>query len=544
MTTARVRPYGDGALLVVAGDLAHVRALDDAVRGARARGDEPFAAVVDQVPAADSVLLRVAAGTDLDALGRAVERIAAGLADPTAADDRAAAPTVELPVRYDGPDLAEVAELTGLTPDEVVRRHLGAEYTVAFGGFMPGFAYLVGLDPALRVGRRGSPRERVPPGAVGLADEFTAVYPSATPGGWRLIGSCDARLFDVRRDPPAVLSPGTRVRFVEAGARTDHDRADGPPHTTVRARDRRPSAQGPSQATPASARTTARAALTVLDPGVLTLVEDLGRPGWAHVGVGRAGAADPAALRLANRLVGNPEDAAALEVLLGNLRLRADGPATVALTGAPGAADVDGHPVGRNAPLELAPGQVLHLATAEAGLRVYLAVRGGVDVEPVLGSRSSDQLASLGPALLVAGDRVAAGPIPLQPPPVDVAPVHDWPHEVTLHATPGPHADWFEDAAAALEDPAGWLVTPATNRVALRLDGTPLRRTAARQKAELAPAGLVPGAVQVPPNGLPIVFGVDHPVTGGYPVVAVVRHDDLRWLGQLRPGERVRLRLH
>ena len=203
----RVVRYGDDAVLVELPGLAEVRALDDAVRVARAV-DPDAAGIVDQVPAARTLLLRVRDGIDPASL--AVQRWWDARTAPV---PRSAVAEVRLAVDYDGPDLADVARLAGLTVDEVVARHTGASYTVAFGGFMAGFAYLVGLDPVLRVPRLDSPRERVPAGSVAIADEFSAVYPAATPGGWRLLGRCDVTLFDVERDPPALLQPGTRVRF-------------------------------------------------------------------------------------------------------------------------------------------------------------------------------------------------------------------------------------------------------------------------------------------------------------------------------------------
>lgn len=236
-----VRPYGDEALLVDLPDLAAVRDLDAALRadieggpavapppgaaGAADRSRDVVARVVDIVPAARTVLLRTRPGTDLAALAAHVLRVwdatvlssvpgAASVADDARAPS---GPVVELPVRYDGEDLPDVAELVGLSVEEVVARHTAAEYTVAFGGFMPGFAYLTGLDPRLRVPRLPSPRERVPAGSVAVADEFSAVYPAASPGGWRLLGVCDVPMFDVRRQPPALLTPGARVRFVRAG---------------------------------------------------------------------------------------------------------------------------------------------------------------------------------------------------------------------------------------------------------------------------------------------------------------------------------------
>jgi len=218
----RVVPFGDDALLVEVADLAAVRRLDDALRAARAghrettdgggRTPDPWAAVVDQVPAARTVLLRTRPGADLTDLAAAVVRTwQSSTAQP--APEHPTTAIVTLDVVYDGADLPEVAAITGCTPDEVVARHCAPTYTVAFGGFMPGFAYLVGLDPRLHVPRRDSPRERVPAGSVAIADEYSAVYPAQTPGGWQLLGRCGADLFDVTRTPPALLAPGTRVRF-------------------------------------------------------------------------------------------------------------------------------------------------------------------------------------------------------------------------------------------------------------------------------------------------------------------------------------------
>lgn len=220
-----IHPCGTDALIVDLPDLDAVRAVDAALRAA------PPTGVVDVVPAARTVLVTFDSAVARAAGERTVRAVIAGPAhaDQAHSDPAGTAPEpahrpdpdpVLLPVRYDGPDLAEVAGLTGLSVPEVVQRHLAGRYTVAFGGFMPGFAYLSGLDPALHVPRRDSPRERVPAGSVAIAGDLAAVYPAATPGGWRLLGTCDVPLFDVDRTPPALLTPGTPVRFVPAeGAR-------------------------------------------------------------------------------------------------------------------------------------------------------------------------------------------------------------------------------------------------------------------------------------------------------------------------------------
>ena len=202
----RIRPAGDAAVLVEVADLDAAGRLYAALRA------NPPPGTLDLVPATRTVLVTLdRACTDPDAVGAAIRALAPAAGSATAPGD-----LVEIPTRYDGPDLAGVATLTGLTEDDVVRRHGGTEWTVAFCGFAPGFAYLTGGDPALRVPRRETPRTAVPAGAVGLADGFTGAYPRRMPGGWQLIGRTDAVLWDLDRDPPALLPPGTRVRFVPA----------------------------------------------------------------------------------------------------------------------------------------------------------------------------------------------------------------------------------------------------------------------------------------------------------------------------------------
>jgi biotin-dependent carboxylase-like uncharacterized protein len=272
------------------------------------------------------------------------------------------------------------------------------------------------------------------------------------------------------------------------------------------------------------------------------LVQDLGRPGHAHLGVGRSGACDRGALRLANRLVGNPEGLAGLELLLGGAVLRASGHLVVAVAGAVAPVSVDGRPAGRGAPLHLRPGARLDVGVVTSGLRVVVAVRGGVAVAPVLGSRSRDTLAGLGPAPLGRGDRVPVGPAPGAPPLVDVAPAPEPTREAVLRLRPGPRLDWFRPAAWEALTGSPWAVSPASSRVGVRLEGPPLTRVSEAAGRELPSEGMVRGALQVPPDGRPLVLGPDHPTTGGYPVVAVVVDADLDELAQCPPGASVRFR--
>jgi len=284
------------------------------------------------------------------------------------------------------------------------------------------------------------------------------------------------------------------------------------------------------------------AALEVLQTGPLTLVQDLGRPGLAAVGVGRSGAADRAAFRLGARLLAQEYSAAALEVTFGGLEVRAVGEVMVALTGAEVPASIDGRGAASSAPVQLHDGQTLRLGVPAVGLRTYLSVRGGVDVPTVLGSRSTDTLSGLGPAPVRVGDHLPVGPPPARFPCVDVAPTAPLTAgTLVLHALPGPRDDWLADVAELAATP--WTVSSRSDRVGVRLEGSALAYAPSRAGQELRSEGVVRGALQVPAGGQPVLFLADHPVTGGYPVAAVVVNADVDLAAQARPGQRVRLTL-
>jgi biotin-dependent carboxylase-like uncharacterized protein len=252
-----------------------------------------------------------------------------------------------------------------------------------------------------------------------------------------------------------------------------------------------------------------------------------------------SGAADRSSADLVNRLVGNDPEAAVLEATAGGLRVRAQRTMLVAVTGAPAPVLVDGRPAPFDAPLTLGGGAVLELGLPPVGLRTYLAVRGGIGVPPVLGSRSTDTLSGLGPAPLRAGDRLPVGDLAAAEPFVDVAPVRAPSSRPVLSVLPGPRRDWLEPAAWEALIATPWTVTADSDRVGLRLAGPRLERV---RTEELPSEGLVPGAIQVPPDGAPVLFLADHPVTGGYPVLAVVTTADVSAAAQLRPGDVVRFR--
>ena len=273
--------------------------------------------------------------------------------------------------------------------------------------------------------------------------------------------------------------------------------------------------------------------LRVLEPGPFTTVQDAGRPGQAAHGIGRSGACDRRSYALANRLVGNAAGAAVLEVTFGGLVLRAENDVVVVTTGARCAG-----PWPHNAPTVLRTGQQLRLGAPVSGMRTYLAVRGGLAVDPVVGSRSTDVLAGLGPDVVAAGDRLPVGSPTGSLPTIDVAPVAD-PEagDVSLAVTRGPRWDWFGAEAWSVLLSSAYAVTSESNRVGLRLEGPGIETS---RSGELPSEGMVRGAVQVPPAGRPVLFLADHPVTGGYPVLAYVDDDDVDRCGQLRPGQRVR----
>jgi biotin-dependent carboxylase-like uncharacterized protein len=284
------------------------------------------------------------------------------------------------------------------------------------------------------------------------------------------------------------------------------------------------------------------AALEVLATGPLTLVQDLGRPGLGAVGVGRSGAADRGAFRLGARLLAQEYSAAALEVTFGGLEVRARGHLMVALTGAEGPATVDGRCVDFRSPVQLRDGQILRLGVPTVGLRTYLSVRGGIDVPPVLGSRATDTLAGLGPSPVQVGDLLPVGAPPPRFPCVDVAPGAPVSAEtLLLHALPGPRDDWLADLADLAA--TAWTVSSRSDRAGIRLEGAPLQYAQSRVGQELPSEGVVRGALQIPAGGQPVLFLADHPVTGGYPVAAVVVASDVDRAAQARPGQQVRFAL-
>lgn len=517
-----IRPAGDHAILVELPTLDAVLSLQAQLTA------HPQPGQVDVIAAARTVLITAASPEAVKALAAHICTL--DLAAP--ADTESTLVTID--VVYDGEDLDEVATLTGLGREGVVTAHTGQLWTAAFAGFAPGFAYLTADNNALEVPRRSSPRTAVPAGSVALGGAYSAVYPRQSPGGWQLIGRTEAPMWDLDRDNPALVRPGDTVRF--NAVRAQAVVAERPQATA------RPAPRDP-----------AKAGLAVRNPGLQATVQDLGRPGYASLGVSSAGAMDRAALRRANRLAGNPEDAAGIELLLGGFELVALTDQVLAVAGAsvpleitPPPGDRDGdedsttpvrHPQ-CDAPFALLAGERLTVGTPTAGLRSYIGVRGGLGVPPALGSRSTDTMSGIGPEPLAAGSLLPV--LPARPGSVvghpEISPLPDA-DQTVLRVVPGPRQDWFSDETLNNFLSQDWTVTPQSNRIGLRLNGHSLSRS---RDGELASEGTVRGAVQVPPEGQPVLFLSDHPVTGGYPVIAVVVQADLDKAAQLPPGAKVR----
>lgn len=519
---SRILAVGDAALAVEFGDridpgaAASVRGLDAALR------ERPFSGLVECVPTHRSLL--VVLDAERIALADAVLALRERLAHP----GRAPEPRHHVvPVVYggtDGPDLEAVAAALGLTAGAVVDLHAAAEYEVQMLGFAPGFAYLGPLEARLALPRRKTPRERVPAGSVAIASHHTAVYPTASAGGWHLIGRTSLRLFDPERVPPARLAPGDRVRFLPVASLEASPATPFPPVT-----------QSP--------------AIEVVEAGLLSSVQDLGRPGFRRYGVASAGAADPGALARANRALGNHPGDAAIECTLAGPTLRFLAPARFAVTGADlGAllerADLGDWPVPLGVPVQARAGNRLRFAGRRRGCRALVACAGGIDVPSVLGSRSTDLLGGFGGyrgRALKDGDVLGLGPPrpgEAADPLVEPEAVDD---EVVVRARPGPQDDHFDPATLALLAAASWDVRGSSDRAALRLAGPRLAHAGA---AEIVSDGMLPGCIQVPPDGQPILMLADAPTTGGYPKIASVLRADLERLAQLVPGRsRVRIRL-
>jgi KipI family sensor histidine kinase inhibitor len=514
-----IRDAGDSALVleleprIDAAVNARAIAIAAAVREARVPG------VRDVVPTYRSVAVF------FDPLQTRFEAITGALDRAGVQAGRVELPrVVEIPVAYggdNGPDLTEVAALTGFTEAEVIRRHAEAEYRVFMLGFVPGFAYMGVVDEGIAVPRRPTPRVKVPAGSVAIAGKQTGIYPQETPGGWRLIGRTRVRPFDPQRTPAFLVAPGDHVRFKAVSTLDD---------------------TGPVEQPSRLAQDVATGGIVVVRPGMLTTVQDLGRWGYQDRGVPVAGPMDAVAHRLANAAAGNAPDAATLEITLVGPELRFEQETVVAISGADLGATLDGSTIAKDTAVGVRSGATLRFTGRRDGARAYLAVSGGIAERPVLGSRATHVLSVMGGHRgrpLVAGDRLPLAPsrpsarkrITSGRSPLATGGVTGG---ARLRVLTGPQDDFFDAESLESLQRTRFIVSAQSNRMAYRLTGGTVRRS---RDLEMISDATVAGGIQVPPSGELILLMADRQTSGGYPQIATVITADLPLAGQLAPGD-------
>lgn len=505
----------------------------------------PLPGQVDSLAAATTVMLTFATGGHRQ---QAAAELDQRQLEPFTA---AASSEVDIPVVYDGEDLEIAAEAAEMSIEALINWHSQQTWRGGFVGFAPGFTYCVAEEDPRSFARHASPRTKVPAGAVALGGRFSGVYPRISPGGWQLIGRTRAAMWDINRSNPALVRPGDRVRYVPTSPeQLTVSTAQASQQSTAADTSRSEEVTSPQAHTGADVAATA---LRVIAPGMQLLIQDTGRLGYSDLGVSRAGAADEAAARQANRLLGNDETAAVLEALNGGARFTAETTTVLSVCGAETPLTItDAHGAIRHpelrTPFVLLAGERLELGIPTAGLRAVIALRGGVVGREELGSLSTDTMSGLGPAQLQPGETISAAAAPAAPvgePEASTLPAVADDGSITLRFTYGPREDWFTATERGRLASQRWQVTDQADRVGMRLEADPAddeaRPLQRLRTDELASEGVARGSLQMPPEGNPVLFLNDHPVTGGYPVIGVVIPADLSAAAQLRPDDTLRL---
>jgi KipI family sensor histidine kinase inhibitor len=524
--TPRFLPAGDAVLVAEFGDGIDLVVNTRVHRVARALGAAGLPGIIETVPTYRSLAV------SFDPRTVSVDDVRVAILEADASADTAfASPprVIEIPVVYGGaggPDLPAVAAHCGLSESDVIAIHAAGEYRVFMMGFTPGFPYLGGMSPRIATPRLPTPRTVVPGGSVGIAAGQTGVYPTTSPGGWRLIGWTPSVLFDPAATPPALLDAGDVVRFVPVTSCPERSAPAAPRIDTAHA-------DGTG------------AAVDVLDGGFLTTVQDLGRLGFQRLGVPVAGAMDPWALRTANRLVGNDDGDAALEATLVGPTLRFEADTVIAVCGGDLGPALNGAAIRQGRAVRVRRGDTLTFTGCRDGLRAVLAVAGGIAVPRVLGSRATYLPSGFGGFLgraLRAGDRVPLGEpmsrafvarrMPFRPPRL-AGPEYD------VRVMLGPQHEAF--TAEGIETFLGsvYRVSATSDRVGCRFNGPRIAHVAG---ADIVSDATAFGSVQVSGDGLPIVLMADRGTTGGYTKIATVIGADLALIGQAAPGTAVRFR--
>ncbi len=501
-----LRALGDSAWLFKAGGSSPEKKLELVLRLRRVLEFHPIPEIVDIVSSFDTIAVHFHPADG----EKVLDHLTSLQLDEAGEHQTLQSRSISIPVVYGGSDLQALADAKKLSVPEVIALHRDTDYIVAAIGFSPGFPYLQGLPSQLHQPRHSSPK-KVAAGSVAIAGNQAGIYPFASQGGWHVIGRTDTALFDPHRDPPALLQPGDKVRFVEM--ETFKEREPAPPeHETL------------------------TDGIRVIEPGALSSIQDHGRWGHQHFGVSPGGAADLVLASIANRLVGNPDEAAVIECTMTGCVLRFDIATRVAWVG--WADETSGKPH------EIKAGDQIDLRKRMSHLRGYIAVAGGIDVSKVLGSRATDLRAVLGGhhgRALKTGDILPIGK-------ANTTAVSEkwhvsWPHSdgrlIELRYIRGIQADWFSSSAQRLFTESFYEISPTSDRTGTRLKGAKLELTKPR---EMISQPVVFGSVQVPPDGQPIVLMCERQTIGGYPQIGHVISADIPKLARAWPGTHVRFR--
>lgn len=513
---------GESALLVTFGQRISEAANGKALALAQSLRDHSIKGVDDTIPAYSSLLILFR--PEEIAVRELTELVGQRIAVRSAVTFTGK--TVEIPVEYGnqgGPDLASLAQARGLTTDEVIRLHTSRPYRVFFIGFMPGFPYMGRIDRGLITPRHASPRVRVAAGSVGIASSQTGIYPFASPGGWQIIGRTGVRLWDPERENPSLLLPGDAVQFHASSIEPEQEA-----YKPIVTRPERP-------------------LFEVIADGGMATVQDYGRPGYSNVGLSRGGAFDLSAAARANALVGNHLASAVLELTWSGPTMKATQNITIALDGADLGCRVDGAFVPQGMAWFVRSGSTVRFSQSSpsrAGARAYLAIAGGVFAPQVLGSRSTYLPGGFGG---LSGRPVKASDVIGSSEPHDSALVtagRFWSGRTYAQRSSRTVLRFlrYEGTgranARSLETfmRSRWSVSEASDRMGIRLR-VDAEQTSPSTGGEVVSFGVVRGAIQLPPDGNPVVLGPDHQTTGGYPLLGVVIEADFPVLAQLRAGD-------
>ncbi len=519
-----ITPMGESALIVGFGNRVSVDLRNRVYGLCNALKERQISGITDIIPAYASLVI------SFKPLGDTRERLLEQLPEMLNGDD--ATPPVGshhvVPVKYggqDGADLVALAAHHSLTADEAVRLHTNRDYSVYFLGFLPGFAYMGRVTPKIATPRLSTPRVRVPAGSVGIAGVQTSIYPFDSPGGWQIVGRAGIRVWDPYRKKPALFSYGDTVRYVSSGAVMDEAGAHVPQFESP------------------------QPLLRVIDPGVMTTIQDLGRLGVANLGLSRGGVCDPQAAMRSNALVGNRPNAAVLEMTMTGPTLKAMAACTVALDGADFGCRVDGQIVPPGVGWYVRAGATLNfvqMSPSSSGARAFMAVAGGFDAPEVLGSRSTCLPAGFGGyggRALKAGD-ILGGVVPPATPAYIAGRYWMSRPEQALRGRATLRFVRYSGVASAGISVIRqlmrhvWRVTQQSDRIGLRFESE-VGGGISFHSREATSFGVVRGAIQITPAGMPVVLNADHQTTGGYPLAGVVAQIDYPVLTQLRPGDAV-----